>query len=113
MKRRDDAPERRNHPRVQRELACELRVGGLRYPGIVRDLSARGLYVETEGEVRRGLPAVVAFCTGRGERFFLQASLPESRPPGPRALPEGGVSLHLENPPAAYLRWLDEAGFRP
>ena len=109
MRRLPETLERRDHPRLWRQLPCKLLVDGRCRRGMVRDLSARGLFVKTRDELPPGADVIVAFRVPEGPRFVLEASAPRrdlvslslSR------LTAAGVGLHIQDPPTAYLRWVE------
>lgn len=107
-----DDLERRNHRRVKRQLRCELLVDGRTRQGVVRDVSAGGLFVHTRRPLAKPEGLIVAIHTAEGPRFVLQASEQRcTRPPHSLAehtLP--GTGLRLQDPPAHYLRWVEESG---
>jgi hypothetical protein len=73
------------------------------------DISVRGFFVTTGAGLCPGAGAVVAFDTSEGERFVLEVSVPHKRRVS-RSLADllpGGVGLHVEEPPPAYLRWVE------
>jgi PilZ domain-containing protein len=103
--------DRREARRIKEHIPCSLMVNGDRHPGVVRNLSAQGLFVETHASLPLGSAAVVAFRTTRGEYFVLEASVPNRRQISHslKLLVGGGVGLRLVEPPAAYWRWLEDA----
>jgi hypothetical protein len=99
----------REQRRVRQQLPCTLQVDGSRHRGVVEDVSAGGLFVQISGELPLGTDAIVAFRTPEGRRFVLEASVPRRRS---TALSigtnrPGGVGLHVHQPNAAYLRWVE------
>ena len=102
--------ERRAHPRVRRQLPCRVLVAGQWRSGILRDLSAGGVRVETEGGLLPGLPVVVALDSPQGGRFVLEGSAHRSRraPHSLTRLVTGEAALRLDDPPASYVRWLED-----
>jgi hypothetical protein len=109
MKRFVEALERRGHPRVEWNLPCKLLVDGRVHRGNLWDISVRGLFVATGAGLHAGAVAVVAFNTPEGEHFVLEASVSHKRRVS-RSLADvlpGGVGLHVEEPPPAYLRWVE------
>jgi hypothetical protein len=104
--------DRREAVRVKRRIPCAVMVNGDRHPGVVRDLSAQGLFVEIPTTLALGTPAVVAFQANEGARFVLEASVPNQRhiPHSLKRLVPGGVGLRLVGPPATYQRWVEETG---
>jgi hypothetical protein len=109
MTRLVESLERRDQPRVRRELPCALLVEGRRHRGFVQDISAWGLFVQTPGELPPGADAIVDFRTPEGRRFVLEASVPHRRQVSLSLASLGarGVGLHIQDPPAAYLRWVE------
>jgi hypothetical protein len=104
--------ERRTHPRVRRQLPCSLLVAGQWRSGILRDLSAGGVCVETPDAVPSGAPVVVALDSPQGERIVLRGSAHRLRP-APHSLARLAsreLVLHLEDPPPGYVRWLASGG---
>jgi hypothetical protein len=103
------ALERRGHPRVERHLPCRLLVNGRVHHSELWDVSASGFFVTTSADLRPGVGVIVVFDTPEGEHFVLEASVPHKRPVA-RSLADllpGGVGLHVEQPPPAYLRWAE------
>ena len=109
MRRLAESLERRAHPRTGRELHCKLLVNGFRYRGIVRNFSAKGLFLETPGELHRGACAIVSFRAPEGRRFVLEATVPHQRPVSQSLVSHtsGGFGLRIQDPPTAYLHWVD------
>ena len=103
------ALERRGHPRVEWRLPCKLLVDGRVHHSSLWDVSVCGFFVTTGARLRPGTPAVVAFDTPDGEHFVLEVSVPHERPVAHSLsdLLPGGVGLHVEQPPPAYLRWVE------
>jgi len=103
--------DRRETRRIQWKIPCALIGSGGRHPGMVQNLSAQGLFVETHAALPLGAAAVVAFRTSGGAWFVLEASVPNRRTPphSLRKLATGGVGLRLVEPPVAYQRWVEDA----
>jgi hypothetical protein len=103
--------DRREARRVKERIPCSLMVAGGCHPGVVQNLSAEGLFVETHAALPLGSAAVVAFRTTGGEHFVLEACVPNRRSISHslRLLATGGVGLRLVEPPAAYRNWLENA----
>lgn len=107
-----DDLERRSHPRVRRQLRCKLLVDGCARQAVVRDLSAGGLFVHTRRPLSKPENLVVAIHTAEGARFVLQASQQHHSQP-PQSLADhtlAGAGLSLQDPPATYLRWVEDSG---
>ena len=101
--------ERRGHPRVEWHLPCKLLVDGRVHRGDLWDVSVCGFFAVTRADLRPGVGAVVTFDTPEGEHFVLEVSVPHKRPVAHSLadLLAGGVGLHVEEPPPAYLRWAE------
>ncbi len=107
--------ERREEPRIKKRISCELSVGERRFSGLVLDLSAGGLFVQTAARARPGERVRVALSVpGRKEALEVSARVARARlvPPRLRTLAHGGVGLQLENAPQEYLEFV-EAVKRP
>jgi hypothetical protein len=118
MKQFAEAFERRAHTRLQGRIPCQLLIDGGCHPGIVRDFSIRGFYVESGAVLPIGTSVVVAFNSTEDQRFVLEASVPHRRSV-PRSLVDlvhDGVGLRVDDPPQAYRDWVaasNERGSRP
>ena len=109
MKQLARALERRSHLRVERRLPCKLLVNGRAHHSELWDVSVSGFFVVTSADLQPGVGAVVTFDTPEGEHFVLEVSVPHRRPVA-RSLADllpGGVGLHVEQPPPAYLCWAE------
>jgi hypothetical protein len=107
--------ERRVQPRLRQEHPCLLLVGERRHLGIVRDISAWGLFVQTPGELPPAADTIVALRTPEGKRLILKTSVPHCRQVSHSLASHtsGGVGLRIQNPPAAYLRWVESLSEDP
>ena len=105
-----DLLERRDQPRMRRELPCTLLVEERRHRGLVRDVSTGGLFVQTSGDLPPGSEAIVSFCTPEGQRFVLETSVPYRRAVSHSlaAHSAGGVGLRIQAPPTGYCRWVED-----
>jgi len=110
-----DSLERRDQPRVCRELPCTLLVEGRRHRGIVRDLSAAGLFVETPGAAPPGAEVIVALRTPEGRRFVLETLVPYRRPVSHSLAfhSSEGIGLCIQDPSMAYRRWVEGVSADP
>jgi hypothetical protein len=108
MKQLAEAFERRADTRVQGRIPCKLLIDGNSHPGIVRDFSIRGFFVESGVVLPIGASVVVAFDAAEDERFILEASVPHRRS-APRSLVDlvhDGIGLCVDEPPQAYRDWV-------
>ena len=102
--------ERRDSPRVRRQLPCSLLIGGRCHPATVRNLSASGFFVETDTEIRLGTGVIVTVSGPDGARFLLDTYVPRN-PALLRQRPQMvqiGVGLQVEDPPECYLRFVEK-----
>ena len=104
--------ERRGQPRVRRQLPCTLLVGGRPHRGVVRDLSAGGLFVRTAAAVPPGAKVIVSLPTPEGRHFFLATSAPHRSQVSHTLarLSADGIGLRVEDSSAAYRSWVEGAG---
>jgi hypothetical protein len=109
MKPLVDALERRDHWRQRRQLPCALLVDGRRHRAILRELSPEGLFVLTREPLPRDAGAIVILHTAEGKRFLLEASISHQQRASLslESLAPVGVGLRIQDPPAAYLDWLE------
>ena len=104
-----DELERRAGTRRRGQLPCSLLIDGRARAGRLRDLSAGGVYVETEDELPSGAGVVVSFSAS-GRRFLLEAQAPRRSPTTSHSvagLVSPGCALRILDPPKTYLRWLE------
>jgi len=109
MRRLDEAFERREEIRVSRRLPCALLVAGRRYEGVVSEVSAASLLVQTETELPRGTGVVLSLSLPEGAPLVLEAFVRNRRPLA-RSLTGAtapATVLRVEDPPAVWLRWVD------
>jgi hypothetical protein len=98
-------------PRVKRRLTCALRHGGKHYNGIVLDLSATGLFVQTSASPGPGdaLELELQPPDGRGA-LVLQGVAARRRtvPLQMRSVAHGGVGVRLTAAPETYFNLVAE-----
>ena len=61
----DPASEKRRHPRYSLRLACEV-LCGLRFPGMIKDISRSGIFVYTIARPAPGSVVTVVFPASAG-----------------------------------------------
>ena len=101
-------------PRKKKRLSCEIVSNESRYSGIAIDISATGLFVQTNVkpmpgspvEIRLSLPGVAAPVAMRA-RVARKKVVPAEL----LTLAQGGIGLSLEQPADAYLDFV--AGLSP
>jgi hypothetical protein len=102
---------RRAEPRIKKRISCELTVAERQFRGVVLDLSSHGLFVQTAAKPDPGQTVALAIAApGRREPLVLEARVARAKlvPPKLRAVAQGGVGLHIEEPPEEYRRFVEE-----
>ena len=97
--------EKRKQRRLRKRLTCELVVGSERHVALVRDLSPRGMFVQTRARLEPGVRLTVVFAEHEEQpALSVQARVARQRraPPRLQASVPGGVGLELIDPPAAF-----------
>ena len=107
-----DELERRGGFRRREKLPCKLLIDGRSRAGMLRDLAAGGLFVETRDDVPPGADVIVAFQASEGQRFVLEALAPRQGQVSHSlaGLASRGCALRIQDPPRSYLHWLEAAG---
>ena len=103
---------KRRAERIKRRVTCELLLDGRSYRGIVLDLSATGIFVQTEATPAPLARMRIRFHTATGEEFEAEAAVAR-RQVVPRELAgvvRGGLGLRIERPPEAYFRLIGMEG---
>ena len=103
--------ERRDQPRVRRQLPCTLLVGGRPHRGVVRNVSACGLFVRTAAAVPPGARVIVSLPTPEGRHFILATSAPHRSQVSHTlaGLSSDGIGLRVEDPSADFWSWVESA----
>jgi uncharacterized protein (TIGR02266 family) len=96
---------RRRLPRSKMRIACTLQLEEARHSGMVLDVSAGGLFVQTNASPAPGTPLRLELrVPGQPQPIEMQAQVARKRivPPRLRTLLKGGLGLQLENPPEEF-----------
>lgn len=102
--------KRRKTNRFKKRISCELVHGERRSSGIVLDVSRSGVFVQTNAKPRPGAALrLVLSVPGESRTIELEARAARIKTVPPRLLSvaQGGVGLHIENPPAEYLEFVE------
>jgi hypothetical protein len=102
---------RRKNERTKKRLSCTLQVEGLRHSGVVLDVSATGLFVQTGASPKPGARVQVeCFVTGQVEPLALAATVARRQvvPAHLRGVVKGGMGLHIQHAPEEYYRYVCE-----
>jgi len=102
--------ERRNEQRIRRRLSCELFADGHRYQGIVVDLSASGLFLQTDAALGPGTRVDVLLKGSRFPEVIVRAVVARRRltPTLLASVIHRGVGLRIVEAPEAYFAALRE-----
>lgn len=101
--------EKRLRSRVPRRITCEIAWPGWRASGIVRDLSDRGVFVQTLADPKPNSVVKVVFAaSGNRPEVCVEAGVARKRiaPPRLHASVPSGIGLEILPPRAEYERWL-------
>ncbi len=102
--------DNRKMPRTKKRLSCRVTVNEQRYTGIVIDLSATGMFVQTSATPKPGTPVMLEVQMIDGDTLQLHATVARLRnvPARLKTIVQGGVGLRLEGAPEAYFRLIEE-----
>jgi Tfp pilus assembly protein PilZ len=92
-------------PRSKMRIACTLHLEGSLHSGMVLDVSAGGLFVQTNASPAPGTPLRLELrVPGLSEPLDMAATVARKRivPPRLRALLKGGIGIQLENAPEEF-----------
>jgi hypothetical protein len=104
-------PERRSFKRVPYRIPCEFSHQGVRMAGIVTDVSARGLFVETSNRVPAGTVLHMVLRDPRGSYEVIGQVQRERRSHrSARQVLSGGFGMRLDVVPEQFFRLLVELG---
>jgi Tfp pilus assembly protein PilZ len=98
-------------PRKKKRISCELFVNGARYSGIVLDVSASGLFVQTTGKPNPGDAVTVGLSLpGSKEPIVMETRVARKKlvPPELLTVAQGGIGLAITQPAEAYLDFIAE-----
>jgi hypothetical protein len=101
----------RRAPRTKRRISCEINVDGARHSGIVLDLSATGLFVQTNMKPRAGAIVVLGLSLpGEKEPVLMEARVARKKavPPQLLTIARGGVGFAITKPAEEYLDFVAE-----
>ena len=100
---------RRAAARTKKRLTCAVVIGGSRLSGIVLDLSANGLFVQTSANPPPGAELGLELeLPGEPERTFLLVRVARKKvvPPRLRSVVHGGLGLRIKRAPEAYFSYV-------
>jgi len=103
---------KRRAPRIKKRLTCTLHYQGKRHSGLVLDVSANGLFVQTSAAPDPGdLLRIELSLPGRSELLQLEGKAARRRvvPVRLRAVAQGGIGVALVNAPEPFFEFVAEA----
>ena len=104
-------PERRTFTRLPYRIPCEFSHEGAKLAGIVTDVSARGLFIETSHRIPSGTELRVVLRDPRGSYEVMGHVGREMRSHrSARQVLSGGFGLRLDVIPEPFFRMLIELG---
>ncbi|MBW2269869.1 MAG: PilZ domain-containing protein, partial [Deltaproteobacteria bacterium] len=97
-------------PRTKKRLSCNLVVNDQRYTGIVIDVSASGLFVQTSVAPKPGSSVELELQLPSGDFLPLHATVARRRsvPARLRSVVRCGLGLSLEHVPEAFFSLVEE-----
>jgi hypothetical protein len=105
------APERRTFSRLPYRIPCEFAHEGHRLAGIVTDVSARGLFVETSHRIPAGTELRLALRDPHGTYDVVGRVKRETRSHrSARQVLSGGFGVRLDVVPEPFFRLLVRLG---
>jgi hypothetical protein len=106
---------RRRASRIRKRLGCSLKIDGRHHSGVVLDVSAAGLFVQTSAKPEPGTPVSVELSVpGSPRPLFLQAVVARQKlvPPQLLTVAQGGIGLLIQNAPEDWYTFIDSSGPR-
>jgi hypothetical protein len=101
--------DRRAATRTKKRLTCALVIDGSRVSGIVLDLSASGLFVQTSANPPPGAELGLELeIPGEAGRSILAVRVARKKvvPPRLKSVVQGGLGLQIERAPEAYFGYV-------
>ena len=103
--------ERRAFTRLPYRIPCEFNYSGARLAGIVTDISARGLFVETSNRIPTGTELLLVLRDPRGSFEVVGSVMRERRSHrSARHVRPSGLGIQLQVIPEPFFRLLVELG---
>ena len=102
---------RRRAARTKKRLACSLQIEGRHHSGVVLDVSATGLFVQTNAKPEAGTPVSLEMSMPGSQRpLFFQAVVARQVivPPQLVAVAKGGLGLLIQNAPEDWYAFIAE-----
>jgi len=102
--------EKRQMPRSKKRISCAVTVNGQRYAGMVLDVSATGVFVQTSAAPKVGSTVTLELQLSGIETLPIRARVARRRsvPARLKSIVHGGIGLALEGAPEEYFRLIGE-----
>jgi hypothetical protein len=102
--------DNRRMPRTKKRLSCTVMVSQQRYTGIVIDVSATGLFVQTNATPKPGTQVTVELQVPGGETIALNTAVARRRnvPAHLKSIARGGIGLCIEGASESYFALIGE-----
>ena len=100
---------RRRAERTKKRLACSLQIEGRHHSGVVLDVSATGLFVQTNAKPEAGTPVSLEMSMPGSQRpLFFQAVVARQVivPPQLVTVAKGGLGLLIQNAPEDWYAFV-------
>ena len=98
-------------PRTKKRMSCEINVDGARYSGIVLDVSASGLFVQTNVKPNPGTVVTLSLSLPGAQDLAVMKARVVRKKMVPRellAVAGGGVGFAITEPAESYLDYVAE-----
>ncbi len=105
--------DRRRSKRIKKRLACSLQIDGRHHSGVVLDVSASGLFIQTNAKPDPGTPVSLEMSIpGSPRPLFFQAVVARQKivPPQLLTVAQGGLGLLIQNAPEDWYAFIAGAG---
>ena len=105
--------DRRRSKRIKKRLACSLQIEARHHSGVVIDVSATGLFVQTNAKPEPGTPVSLKLSIpGASQVLYFQAVVVRKKvvPPQLLTLAQGGVGLLIQNAPEDWYAYIASTG---
>ncbi len=106
---------RRRTKRIKKRLACSLLIEGRHHSGVVLDVSATGLFVQTNAKPEPGTAISLEMSVpGSSRPLFFQAMVARKKivPPQLLTVAQGGLGLLIQNAPEDWYAFIASVGPR-
>jgi hypothetical protein len=108
--------DRRRNKRIKRRIPCQVIVDGEAHQGIVLDLSANDMFVQTSATLSRSEQVEIVFpAEGERPQISLRARVARRKQVPPRlvTITHPGLGLQIIDPPPNYERMVKGEPFLP